>query len=223
MFNLIILFLSQKWIVETNVRVLPPDNGEKNLSEYLMEELKRRKEYPSDPVTGRCMCICCGGRKNINNPYADTILINRIAERTEKKNSERNNNADDDNATQKQQQQPTDDGIIRPSKKKQRRTVTPKSKSIRKSNKSMLKQPPPSSITPSKVPTITPMQAVARLWSVDPSFMVSNQWNPQLSMHPPMQSYPPAFVSPPFPLLPFYATENKMYCQSQYDVCVVAF
>ena len=151
------------------------------------------------------MCIRCGGRKNINNPYADTISINRIAERTEKNDFERNNNNDDDDATKKQ-----DDGIIGPSKKKQRRAVTPKSKSIRTSNKSMLKQPPPLLITPSKVPTITPMQAVARLLSVDPSLMLSKQLNPsnQLSMHPPMQSYHPAFVSPPFSLLPFYATEK---------------
>jgi len=176
----------------------------KNFSEYLMEELKQQKKYPSDPITGRCMCIGCGGRKNINNRYADTISINKIAERTEKNDSERNINDDDDDATKKQ-----DDDIILPSKKKQRRVGTSKSKSIRKSNKSMLKQPPPSSITPSKVPTTTPEQACARLWSAAPSMMVSNQLNPLLSMHPPMQSYPPAFVSLPFPLLPFYPTEKQ--------------
>ena len=73
----------------------------------------------------------------------------------------------------------------------------------------MLKQPPPLSITPSKVPTITPEQTVARLWSSRLWLTASNQLNTMFSMQPPMQSYPSAFVSLPFPLLPFYATEKQ--------------
>ena len=69
--------------VHDDVEILPPDNGERFFSEYLVQQLLRMKMFVPDPKTGRCMCNRCGGRKHINNKYSDTISINRVVVRNE--------------------------------------------------------------------------------------------------------------------------------------------
>jgi hypothetical protein len=73
--------------VHGNVLILPRDNGERMFPEYLTQELVRNNKTIT-PLTGRCMCIRCGGRKNINNYYADSIKVNDIANRIEQKEIE---------------------------------------------------------------------------------------------------------------------------------------
>ena len=82
--------------VHFDVEILPPDNGERFFSEYLKQQLLRMKTFPPDPVTGRCMCNRCGGRKHINNKYSNTTSINRIVVRNEEKQAEQQRN---DNTT----------------------------------------------------------------------------------------------------------------------------
>ena len=64
--------------VHDDVEILPPDNGERFFSEYLVQQRLRMKLFVPDPKTGRCMCNRCGGRKHINNKYSNTASINRI-------------------------------------------------------------------------------------------------------------------------------------------------
>ena len=95
-----------------------------------MQEIEQNKRYTPDLVTQRCMCIRCGGRKNITNPYANSITINDVAERTKRDNND--------------EKQPA----AAPSIKKRRRMV-PQIKLKTKAKKQLnLKQPPPYSITP---------------------------------------------------------------------------
>ena len=82
--------------VHFDVEILPPDNGERFFSEYLIQQILRMKNFPPDPVTGRCMCNRCGGRKHINNKYSNTTSINRIVVRNEEKQAEQQRN---DNTT----------------------------------------------------------------------------------------------------------------------------
>ena len=182
--------------VHGNVERIPRDNGERFFSLYLMQERERNEKYTPDLVTQRCMCIRCGGRKNINNPYANSITINAVAERTERDNDD--------------EKQPAAAPPI-----KKRRRMVPQIKSKTKKKKQLnLKQPPPYSITPppkvaslSRTITSTSSASASTVKTLPPPTAASSSLNP--SLFDPSMMLSPAmnqlFISTPYPLLPFAA------------------
>lgn len=65
----------------SNVRVLQEDTGERFLSEYLMEQRQRKKQFGYHRENSRCLCLCCGNSKIplphqvVWNPYTNSYTL----------------------------------------------------------------------------------------------------------------------------------------------------
>jgi hypothetical protein len=52
-----------------SARPLPPDNGERFFSQYLIEETQRQESIPENPLNDRCHCPKCGGNSEELNHH----------------------------------------------------------------------------------------------------------------------------------------------------------
>merc|ERR1712238_208720 len=101
------------------------------------------KLFVPDPKTGRCMCNLCGGRKQIDNPYIDSITINRIATRNEEAKAAQQK--EEEEAKKAQQKEQEEAKATERQKEEEKRNEEVKQIKTKKRNElppPVMKQPP---------------------------------------------------------------------------------